>query len=94
MCVSLGLKKPRDFTVSEGHGYPLVSNNLMLRQTPKGMEGIFIGYQGKKVKKHLVVFMLDKAHGLGFYQNTGHTLSSCIGVPYFGLYPTQQPLLM
>ncbi len=24
MCVSLGLKKPRDFTVSEGHGYPLV----------------------------------------------------------------------
>jgi hypothetical protein len=52
------------------------------------MEGIFIGYQGKKVKKHLVVFMLDKAHGLGFYQNTGHTLSSCIGVPYFGKAPS------
>jgi hypothetical protein len=67
----------------------------MLWQTPKGIQGISIGYHGKKVKKHLdVVFMLDKAHGLGFYQNTGHTLSSCIGVPYFGLYPTQQPLLM
>jgi hypothetical protein len=24
VCVSLGLKKSRDFTVSEGHGYPLV----------------------------------------------------------------------
>ncbi len=24
MYVSLGLKKPGDFTVSEGHGYPLV----------------------------------------------------------------------
>jgi hypothetical protein len=24
VCVSLGLKKPGDFTVSEGHGYPLV----------------------------------------------------------------------
>jgi hypothetical protein len=24
MCVSLGLKKLGDFTVSEGHGYPLV----------------------------------------------------------------------
>jgi hypothetical protein len=24
LCVSLGLKKPRDFTMSEGHGYPLV----------------------------------------------------------------------
>ncbi len=24
MCVSPGLKKPGDFTVSEGHGYPLV----------------------------------------------------------------------
>jgi hypothetical protein len=24
LCVSLGLKKLRDFTVSEGHGYPLV----------------------------------------------------------------------
>ncbi len=24
MCVSLGLKKPEDFTVSEAHGYPLV----------------------------------------------------------------------
>ncbi len=25
LCVSLGLKKPGDFTVSEGHGYPLVT---------------------------------------------------------------------
>jgi hypothetical protein len=72
----------------------------MLRQTPKGIRGIFIGHHGKKAKKHLVVFMVDKAHGLGFYQNTGHILSSCIGVPYFGeapvlgLYPTQQELLM
>jgi hypothetical protein len=24
VCLSLGLKKPGDFTVSEGHGYPLV----------------------------------------------------------------------
>jgi hypothetical protein len=24
LCVSLGLKKPGDFTVSEGHGHPLV----------------------------------------------------------------------
>ncbi len=24
MCVSLGLKKPGDFTMSEGHGYPIV----------------------------------------------------------------------
>jgi hypothetical protein len=24
-CVSLGLKKPGDFTVSEGHRYPLVT---------------------------------------------------------------------
>ncbi len=24
MCVSLCLKKPGDFTVSEGHGYPLM----------------------------------------------------------------------
>jgi hypothetical protein len=24
VCVSLGLKKPGDFTVSEGHGYSLV----------------------------------------------------------------------
>jgi hypothetical protein len=24
VCVSLGLKKPGDFIVSEGHGYPLV----------------------------------------------------------------------
>ncbi len=24
MCVSLGLKKPGDFIVSEGHGHPLV----------------------------------------------------------------------
>lgn len=54
-----------------------ISNNIMLRQTPKGIQGIFIGHHGKNVKKHLVVFMLDKAHGLGFYQNTGHTLSSC-----------------
>jgi hypothetical protein len=23
VCVSLGLKKPGDFTVSEGHGHPL-----------------------------------------------------------------------
>jgi hypothetical protein len=28
VCVSLGLKKPRDFTVSEGHGYPLVWYNI------------------------------------------------------------------
>jgi L-2-hydroxyglutarate oxidase LhgO len=69
-----------------------ISNNIMLRQTPKGIYGISIGYHGKKVKKHLVVFMVEKAHGLGFYQNTGHTLSSGIGV--LGLYPTQQQLLM
>jgi hypothetical protein len=25
VCLSFGLKKPRDFTVSEGHRYPLVS---------------------------------------------------------------------
>ncbi len=33
-CVSLGLKKPGDFTVSEGHGYPLVSimPNICLEQ--------------------------------------------------------------
>ncbi len=29
VCVSLGLKKPGDFTVSEGHGYPLVINRSM-----------------------------------------------------------------
>jgi hypothetical protein len=27
VCVFLGLKKSRDFTVSEGHGYPLVYIN-------------------------------------------------------------------
>ncbi len=27
VCVSLGLKKSRDFIVSEGHGYPLVYIN-------------------------------------------------------------------
>jgi len=27
MCVFLGLKKPRDFTVFEGHKYPLVKDN-------------------------------------------------------------------
>jgi hypothetical protein len=27
VCVSLGLKKPGDFTVSEGHRYPLVLYN-------------------------------------------------------------------
>jgi hypothetical protein len=26
LCVSLGLKKPGDFTVSEGHEHPLVSS--------------------------------------------------------------------
>jgi hypothetical protein len=36
VCVSLGLKKLGDFTVSEGHGYPLVlyneskHNNILL----------------------------------------------------------------
>jgi hypothetical protein len=25
VCISLGLKKPGDFTVSEGHGLPLVN---------------------------------------------------------------------
>jgi hypothetical protein len=29
VCVSLGLKKPGDFTVSEGHGYPLVDTKLV-----------------------------------------------------------------
>ncbi len=28
MCVSLGLKKPRDFTVSEGQGYSLVKRRV------------------------------------------------------------------
>ncbi len=27
VCVSLGLKKPGDFTMSKGHGYPLVILN-------------------------------------------------------------------
>ncbi len=27
-CVPLGLKKPGDFTVSEGHGHPLVTQKL------------------------------------------------------------------
>jgi hypothetical protein len=27
LCVPLGLKKPRHFTVSEGHGHPLVQGN-------------------------------------------------------------------
>jgi hypothetical protein len=31
VCVSLGLKKPGDFTMSEGHGYPLVENKLFNR---------------------------------------------------------------
>jgi len=33
LCLSLGLKKPGDFTVSEGHGYPLVvinQNSILL----------------------------------------------------------------
>jgi len=29
LCLSLGLKKPGDFTVSEGHRYPLVSINSL-----------------------------------------------------------------
>jgi hypothetical protein len=28
LCVPLGLKKPGDFTVSEGHGHPLVEVEL------------------------------------------------------------------
>jgi hypothetical protein len=28
VCVSLGLKKPGDFTMSEGHGYPLIINMI------------------------------------------------------------------
>jgi hypothetical protein len=33
VCLSLGLKKPEDFTVSEGHGHPLV----FLKGRPLGM---------------------------------------------------------
>ncbi len=29
VCVSFGLKKPGDFTVCEGHGYPLVIYNCV-----------------------------------------------------------------
>ncbi len=38
MCLSLGLKKPGDFTVSEGHGYPLVAktNTVILADDLNG----------------------------------------------------------
>jgi hypothetical protein len=32
VCVSLGLKKPGDFTVSEGHRYPLVGEYQSMKQ--------------------------------------------------------------
>jgi hypothetical protein len=33
LCLSLGLKKPGDFTVSEGHRYPLVEINATCLKT-------------------------------------------------------------
>ncbi len=35
MCFSLGLKKPGDFTMSEGHGYPLVILMIIIMKSHK-----------------------------------------------------------
>jgi hypothetical protein len=34
VCLSLGLKKPGDFTMSEGHGYPLVELKVVIYDNP------------------------------------------------------------
>jgi hypothetical protein len=48
VCLSLGLKKPGDFTVSEGHGYPLVESNLGL-----GYPSFLLMHPGEEVASEL-----------------------------------------
>ncbi len=36
LCVPLGLKKPGDFTVSEGHGHPLNIFSALFRRAAQG----------------------------------------------------------
>jgi hypothetical protein len=51
-----GLKKPRDFTVSEGHRYPLVLNNFNCkRRRKKRWSGFFKRRRRRKGKNGLAI---------------------------------------
>jgi len=76
LCLSLGLKKPGDFIVSEGHGYPLVNTKLDMSL------GGQLGRRGKIDEKcpstQLPLMNLKYGKGCAFSPNSNKAYSNFV----------------